>query len=240
MQVAAIKLVTLSLHVPGLSIQVSFISQSVRSSDSLRDLRWVLVFDNVEDAQHLLAFWPTGGHGAIIITTQKSDMTHIAKQSLLIVPLEPLSSDEGQQAILSFLEGGQQSDQEREALEWNSQHRAREIAQRVGQLPLALYHIAGYIKTSRCSLSTFLVAFDKRHQSKAIWTSNVGSVWQYERTLETVNSIAIEEVKVEKEDARLLLNVLAFLDPDSILDNILFASGSSKPSYLNHCEDEFA
>lgn len=87
----------------------------------------------------------------------------------------------------------------------------------MGGSPLALATVGGYVgPPSNYSLTDFLKDFNKKSH---FWNcEDVSTVRAYERSLATVFDIALDELD---DDARKLLEVLAFLDPDGVPEDIL-------------------
>jgi tetratricopeptide (TPR) repeat protein len=93
---------------------------------------------------------------------------------------------------------------------------ACQLADHVGCLPLAMATIGGYVKQSQVSLAEF---FENIKHKATLWEKapKVQEVQAYERSLITVFKKAFEDLT---PPARELLNILAFLDPDSVPEEI--------------------
>jgi hypothetical protein len=102
---------------------------------------------------------------------------------------------------------------------------AEEISRELGGHPLAISHVAGFIASAKCSLSSFLEKFQLRlSYSKRIWGQETNNVtFHYERTLETVWDIALAELSTEARD---LIDILAFLSPESIPEELVEGNDS--------------
>ncbi|KAL2819508.1 hypothetical protein BJX63DRAFT_11883 [Aspergillus granulosus] len=194
-----------------------FRTAHINSEQNPKGLRWLLIFDNVEDLETLRAFWPPGGEGSIILTTQKPEIADIAKLNMLSIKLEPLTPKEGSDLIWSFLA----SEDGHETLGWNVATLREEISQGVGGLPLALVYIACYIRSTETSLTTFTRVFEQRGARKIIWGENVASS-QYGKALEAIFTLALQELEQKNPDAKRTLDILAFLDPSSVPRSLLF------------------
>jgi tetratricopeptide (TPR) repeat protein len=98
---------------------------------------------------------------------------------------------------------------------------ANNIVEELGCLPLAVAHIAGYIDQSQSSLEGFLKEFYVRRHGSEIWNRppSAATAYYMPGTLGTVWDIAIDSLQ---PPTRTLLDVLSFLNPDSIPE-ILFA-----------------
>lgn len=174
------------------------------------DQRWLLVFDNADDAQDLVPYWPINlkHRGSVIITTQIAGFSPIS-ESFKKVEVPSFTSAEGSICLFKYLERGH--------LEVEERNSAKELTRLVGGSPLALATIGGYVgPPSNYSLTDFLKDFNKK---SLFWNcEDVSTVRAYERSLATVFDIALDELD---DDAKRLLEVLAFLDPDGVPEDIL-------------------
>ena len=186
-----------------------------RSSANLLilDRHWLLVIDNIElswgEMAPFLPKFPTAERCAIIATTrQPAKLNDWAHYQTSPPPFEP---DDGSKFLLSVVRRTEI------ATDHDSVHEhAREISERVGGLPLFLILAAGYIDISQCELGEFLDAFDK---SINVWEGTPsGRNWMYERTVDTMYDMALSKLS---EDAKKLVNVLAFLNPEGVPEQIL-------------------
>ncbi|MCJ1398272.1 hypothetical protein MMC11_001469 [Xylographa trunciseda] len=173
--------------------------------------QWLLVFDNVEDIRDLETYLPveTKSRGSVIVTTQRPRSRQITRD-FHNIELNSFDDEWGARLLFKYLERDP-ADEIEESL-------AREISQIVGGLPLAIATIGGYINESESSVKEFLHIMKR---SSHAWTdSQHTKTKHYERTLGTVFDIALKELP---EGPRILINILAFLNPDSIPEDILLA-----------------
>jgi hypothetical protein len=99
-------------------------------------------------------------------------------------------------------------------------HQPRIVSELVGGLPLAIAHIAGYANSSNSSLQDFIDAFKDSRCSSKLWSGPPGaSTFQYEKSLAIVFDVALGALAT---DARELIDCLAFLNPDSIPEEMVF------------------
>jgi hypothetical protein len=179
------------------------------------DCRWLLIFDNVEAWNTISTFWPLNmkRQGSIILTTQKSGAVQLTR-SFDVFPVGSLSPDEGAILLLKYTNLDNHDETQSAA--------AAKISQLVGGLPLALTTVGGYCGRSQYTLVELL---HNLQSSLSIWSCSGTSVdWAYEKTLQTVFDTALEELP---RDARDLLEMLAFLNPDSIPEKMLMPPDGS-------------
>lgn len=138
----------------------------------------------------------------MIITTQKSDFFPIT-ENFTTIQIKDLTRDQGADLLFKCLRRNSKNEDELEF--------ARKISDLLGGLPLALTTIGGYLHQTGDAISDF---FNYLKTSCNAWVASAsGPAKQYERTLATVFDIALKELPA---DARNLINILAFLDPDFI------------------------
>lgn len=112
----------------------------------------------------------------------------------------------------------------------DEQMAAEEISTFVGGLPLAIATIGGYISQSKRSMRDFLGMLKR---SSSAWTASAKNpANQYNKPLDSVFDLALSELSA---NARKLLDILAFLNPDSIPEDI-FLRQHANPSlhFLNN------
>jgi hypothetical protein len=163
------------------------------------------------------------GCGTSIITTQKAHMSKLTADFFKF-ELQPLSSDAGARLLLDIIKDGPHKDEEKNEI-------AREISRWVGGLPLALVTIGGYAKVSGCELD---MLFGSLKRSSRVWADHgTGDVHNYSKTLATVFDVALEDLG-KNENSRHLIDLMAFLNPDEIPEE-LFTQPQRLPSlkFLN-------
>jgi hypothetical protein len=183
--------------------------------------KWLLVFDNVEDINDLTAYFPRDiqSQSAVIITTQKLDFFPIT-DNFTTISIKNLTREQGSELMFRCMQRAAASEEEEEY--------ARKISDLLGGLPLALATIGGYINQTEDTVSSF---FECLKTSCSAWeASAIGPVKQYERTLGTVFEMALKELP---QNARYLVDVLAFLNPDQIPEELFLVEvGNSTFPFL--------
>lgn len=151
---------------------------------------------------------PIRDHGSILITTQDPD---IAATASLEIPLRPLADKEGASLLLSYLHHGDQS---------NKYEQAQSICHELGEFPLAIIHIASYVRQSQISLAKFLEHYQSAYSQK--YADKYTSLYrtEYEKTYSMVWSIALNELP---KNARDFIRTLAFFSPDGVPEDIFLA-----------------
>lgn len=195
--------------------------------------RWLVVFDNVDEGFDLRRFLPsnlTTSSGSVLITTRKQqlDLSMLSAKPSRI-DLNVLTLEESRELLLQSAK----ADQEVEELRFHPEYKlAGEIAKRAERLPLALSLIAGYVLASECTLSDFVEIWNERQRSTPVPNRNENDpTANADSAMDTVWNIGLREVTT---DARQLLNILAFLDSDTIQKNLLVGPHESQSLELLH------
>jgi hypothetical protein len=197
--------------------------------------RWLVVFDNVDNLLDVQQYLPKNlldTQGSILITTRKADLGLLtAPSSYARIELGVLTLDDSQRLLLSSTN----------VLFTNMRdhpefHLAAEIANYAERLPLALSHIAGYIQVSGCSLSDFVELWKERRRHTTFHPPTQDALTKTDKALEIVWNIGLREVTI---DARELLNILAFLDSDTIQKDLLVGEHEEPALDLLHSSETF-
>ncbi|KAL8904626.1 MAG: hypothetical protein Q9207_003147 [Kuettlingeria erythrocarpa] len=179
------------------------------------DKRWLLVMDNLEELDTVAAVWPTTSlsSSSVILTTQKPcDCLNWADFD---IPLRPLSGTAGSTLLLTQIPPGLSDESKAEQKEL-----AMEISDTVGGLPLWLNALGGFIAQSQCSLSECLDSY--RSSFHPLDQGMKTGSWTYEKTPSTVFDLAFSKLS---DDAKTLLYLLAFLNPDGVPESMLSIDG---------------
>ncbi|UKZ61396.1 uncharacterized protein TrAtP1_002661 [Trichoderma atroviride] len=168
--------------------------------------KWLIIYDNADDISIIREFWPISSCGSILVTsrdpTAKSDL---ADQG---IDLPPMSSDECA-ALLQSLVGETPSATPSQA--------ALSLANRIGNVPLAISQIATRIRCNAMTIEEFL----NRHGNNSLLielnkVQNLPPQEQYRHTLATVWGFENFSPKVQG-----LIHTMVFMDPDNIAEFIL-------------------
>ena len=200
-------------------------------------MRWLIVFDNVSIWSDILEYLPTDPLktcGSILITARVSDLNFLAPLKCQFMELEALTVEESRRLLLLSMEPNLTPQQ----LRSHPEHKlAGEIAILAENLPLALAHIAGYLQVSKCTLTDFVQLWnERRRHTKGLAQVNSTRVLPTDRALETVWNIGLREVTI---DARELLNILAFLDSETIQRKLLVGEHKEHSLDFLHSDQTF-
>lgn len=192
-----------------------------QTTATLPKARWLLVLDNVDDFGVMEGFWPPRGTGSILMTsraphvgklTSYSDADH--ETSTYRIALEPFTEEEGQRFLHKLTNRKRTHD---------SEQAARKLARRIQGYPLFLTQFAGMMSDGLSSFNDLLKMYNEElHHHKLHGERQEIRNSKYPHTTATVWML-------DKLDAapRMVMNVLSFLDPDHIQEEIL-TEGAAK------------
>lgn len=167
---------------------------------------WLVVFDNADDPYILTDYWPSGA-GSILITSRDPLAKNLFSTQPSGLDLEPFSDDEGS-ALLTKLT---------QAAGVEEDMAAKHINERLGGLPLAISQMASVIQRQYLSLAEFLEIYEDRSEHAQLHGMKFDlSTKNYPHSMSTV--WAFEKLS---PSAKSLLNLIAFLDPDGIQEQLL-------------------
>lgn len=177
---------------------------------------WLVILDNVEDPQLAADFLPSHFRGKVLATTRRQNWGHWARR-LSIDGFSPHES-------IDFL------------IARTGQHdraAARDLAQALGCLPLALEGAAAYIEATGRSISSYLHLFAENH---ALLLAQEPLTDAYPWTLRAAFEVSLRQVAGDDEFAPRLLDMLAFVAPDdiprSLWEAVIPRSDDAEPTAL--------
>lgn len=183
--------------------------------------KWLLIFDNVEEWADIEEYIPVNiakTQGSVMVTSRDSDIgpTPIPINYFRI-NLKEMTPDESRALLMQGIQSEYRLERAKFHPEWKV---AGQIASLAG-LPLAISHIAGYVKASGCTLAEFLELWNE-------WRKNSLSARPPEASsnvaLETIWSMGLSDLGV---DALKLLKIMAFFDSDVIQKELLMNDHST-------------
>ncbi len=178
--------------------------------DELRERdRWLLIYDNAEDARPLAAYRPPRGEGQVLITSRTPSWGTTSK-----VELGVLKQDEA----LNFLRK-RIGDRDKESL--------AALSATLGSLPLALEQAASYLDETRATPAEYLQMFHEHGpELLAVETATT------EQTVATTWRVALDQVRMQAPAAQDLLILCAFLHPDGIPKSLFTEHSDGLPEEL--------
>lgn len=187
---------------------------------------WLLMFDNADDPELDIArFFPTGGRGAILITTRNPECKIHAT-----VGSSKLDQMELDEAVTLLLRASFVANPEDET----SRNSAQNIVHTLGCLALAIVHAGATIRQGVCTLDDYCIEFS-RHRKQLLDRRPIQAGAEYEHTVYSTWELSIERItKLSNETAKNaieLLNFFSVLHFEGISEKILEKAWKSARSY---------
>jgi Tetratricopeptide repeat/Domain of unknown function (DUF4062)/NB-ARC domain len=173
--------------------------------------RWLLVFDNAENPADL-AGWLPGGAGHVLITSRERAWAEIAAP----VEVDVLARAESVALLRDRVAGLSAADAER-------------LADRLGDLPLAVAQAAGFMTETGMPAATYLDLLATR-AGTLLDQAATGS--SYPRSLAAVTRLAVDRLDGEDPAAAQLATVCAFLAPEPVPDDLFTSVPGVLPGEL--------
>jgi hypothetical protein len=155
--------------------------------------------------------WPSvaQNQSSIIITSQQPDLRNLATHG---VAIKSLDAEQGARLLLTARYPDTEPPEGESAA-------ASDLSTELGGLPLAIAHIGGYIAQSSYTLARFQEIAKQRYPQ--IWMAEAPStIRDYQKRLAIVWDFALEQLS---QDAAILIDILAFLNPDGVPEEMLLA-----------------
>ncbi|KAI1078974.1 tetratricopeptide repeat domain-containing protein [Whalleya microplaca] len=186
--------------------QLSGSDELVQPGEASSEANWLLIFDNADDPMILADYWPQGS-GSILVTSRDPLAKSMFTRRPSGLDLGPLT----QQDSLSLFNHLTSIFNEPE------DDIARKISDALGGVPLAISQMAGIIRRQDLTLSEFLELYTDREEHANLYETKFDTnLVTYRHSLSTV--WAFEKLKPH---ARQLLELISFLDPDVIGEDLL-------------------
>jgi hypothetical protein len=201
--------------------------------------RWLLVFDNVETWLEIIQYLPAPEaepNGSILITTRAVDLGQASAPSNFVkFELKSMALEDSRRLLLLSMDPGTRPDQLSRHPEYAL---AGEVAKRAERLPLSLALIAGYIQYSRCTLSEFIEIWNERLKNTRGIMKPLDPLasTSTDLALQTVWNIGLRELSGDAKD---LINIMAFLDNETIQKSLLVASHEEPCLEFLHSSETF-
>ncbi len=181
---------------------------------------WLLVFDNADHPERVKPFMPRSPKGHILLTSRASVFGTLGILNPIELPL--LSVEDAAEFLLKRTGHDGSDDAEVES--------ARELANELGLLPLALEQAGAYIHELRLSFTDCLDRYRRRRLE--FLERGQPIMGDYPESVATTWAVNFEEVESESEASADLLRLSAFLSPDNIPFELLLRGVSATDSLL--------
>ncbi|GAB2987769.1 FxSxx-COOH system tetratricopeptide repeat protein [Saccharothrix stipae] len=162
--------------------------------EALRDRRFLLVFDNAEDAAALRDFLPSGA-GRVLVTTRRSGFGGLGP----VLDVDVLDRAESVALVRRRVPAATDSD-------------ADGLAGWLGDLPLAIEQASAYLEATGLTVPEYLDLL-RAHTAKMIGR---GKIADREETLATLWDLSLAVLAEEDPAAVQLLHLLAWMAPEPV------------------------
>lgn len=181
----------------------------VQPGQARAEATWLLIFDNADDPMILADYWPQGS-GSILVTSRDPLTKTMFTRKPSGLDLGPLS----QQDSLCLFNHLTTISNEPEG------DTARQISDALGGVPLAISQMAGIIRRQDLTLSEFFELYKDHEEHASLYETKFDTnLVTYRHSLSTVWAIG----KL-KPQARQLLELISFFDPDVIGEDLLMGA----------------
>jgi tetratricopeptide (TPR) repeat protein len=184
--------------------------------------RWLLIFDNLNDATVIDGYLPNASYRKhILFTTRNPNSDEIPAEGLEIGVLDLKDAVD----LVSLCSKINVKDTPERKLE------AERIVRELGFLPLAIEQAGSYIREVSKDIFKFLPSYRKNRQKyhQRVPRGN----WKYQKSVATTWRLSFEEIEQTNGAAAQLLRLLSFLNPDVILTDFLEAGSNGLATALN-------
>jgi tetratricopeptide (TPR) repeat protein len=183
-----------------------------------RHQRWLLVLDNVEGPEPVVALLPRAGTGQLVITSRSG----VGWEPLAsVLPVEVLAPADA--AGLLLARAGEAGP--------GAEAAATSLAAALGGLPLALEQTGAYVAATG---TVSLVGYAELFTTRELELLQRGQPLGYQHTVATTWSLALERLREDEPAAVDLLTLASFLAPDDLPLPLLAAHVHELPEPLAH------
>lgn len=196
-------------------VDPSFAPENQQAIDKI--VSWLMVFDNADQSEVLLDFWPTDGQGSVIVTCRDilandSSLPYAQNYSYEV---DTMSVEDAATFLTRLVPGTDTAENRKYSIE---------IAKCLDGIPLAITQMAAIIRKKRLSLREFLIEYKKPDQKARFHRMDVHAQDSHrhrKRYEHTVASVwALDDLS---QESFALLTVLSLLAPDCIQPQFFFS-----------------
>ncbi|KAH7323575.1 tetratricopeptide repeat domain-containing protein [Rhexocercosporidium sp. MPI-PUGE-AT-0058] len=176
---------------------------------------WLIIFDNADKPDILGDYWPQG-NGSVLTTSRDPLAKRLFSMRTSGINLEPLSDEDGALLLMRLTGAGEEPED-------NAEELANRISHKLGGVPMAISQMAGYIGRQELSLWEFMDLYNDEAEHADLYDKRDDSMMRaYPHRISTV--WAFDKLRPE---ARRLLEILAFLDPDVVQEDLVVEASTA-------------
>ena len=168
-----------------------------------------MIFDNVEDPKTLELYLPYGSIGSLIFTTRNLGIARLLTKLSHRIQVPLLTQFQAQNFLLNLVQNSIS-----EPLPATDQAAAQQITEAVGCLPLAIEMIGRFVASTAMTLGSFVTSY-RDFDYRFLFGDGIHDfgVQEYERSINTTWTVGLPHIS---DQSRMLMEMIAFLDPDGI------------------------
>jgi tetratricopeptide (TPR) repeat protein len=161
--------------------------------------RWLLIFDNAEEPGDLENYFP-GGPGHVIVTSRNPAWASVA-QPVDVNVFSRLESIEHLQRMVEGLSGAE----------------ASQIAEELGDLPLAIEHAGAWLQATGMPVTEYVALLEEELAA----TIDLSQALDFPRPVSATWRVSFERLRLQSPAAARLLELCSFFAPDPISMTLL-------------------
>ncbi len=183
--------------------------------ENTKDRKWLLIFDNADEPDCLEKYLPrTTPAGHILITSRRTRLDEIGVGAP--IKIEQLPLDDAKHFLFNRIDRREYSQGEQEA--------AKDLAEELDGLPLALEQAAAYIVANEVEIAAYLASF--RTRKIELFRRERPVTGNYPKTVATTWLMNFEQVAEKSAASADVLRLSAMFDPDRIPFELLTAGAA--------------
>lgn len=186
------------------NVAVPAVREALRLGRPYRN--WLLIFDNAEQLDDVREFFPTNGPGKILVTSRNQAWTSVASS----LEVDVFAREES--IALLRLRGPELDEAD-----------SNELAQLLGDLPLAIEQAAVWLSETGMPVAEYLHLFREKHDQAAELLHDAAPA-AYELPVAAAWNVSLDQLRTRDPGALQLLQVCAFFAPEPISRRLLTGS----------------
>ncbi|KAF2676245.1 hypothetical protein K458DRAFT_468751 [Lentithecium fluviatile CBS 122367] len=183
---------------------------STHGRTSAEEASWLLVFDNVAQAETLLDFWPEAGSCGSILLTSRDPLAksgwYKVSDGIILKEFDPREATE-----FLLKSTWRENDEKARAL-------APDVVGLLGCHPLALVQMSSIIVREQLSYEDFIKRYQEEAAHAELFEQSFVSKQQQQTSSHTISSVWLLD---SLQFGAGLLHAMSFFDPDGIQDDLL-------------------
>lgn len=175
---------------------------------------WLLIYDNANSLDEIRRYLPSSPHGHVLVTSRNPNWHGAAS---LVITLQAFNRDDSAEFLTNSSGDSSRED-------------ALELAEKLGDLPLALEQARAYITNRGITIANYLEFLDKHGKQLLAMEESPN----YPRSVATTFAIAMDELSSDNPTAALLASCLSLLAPEPVPAKLFAETDMPAPPDTEH------